>query len=171
MKGAFRRFITHLNNIRGSSGASLIEFALVAPVFLMLLIGSIEFARLFIIENALIAGVRQAGRYGITGANAVGQNRSNSVTQVLKDTIKTYSAGLVDPSKLQISSNVYQSLNQIQPLTMGNDPQTLNPGGSSEVIQYMVIYPTKTLIPFLSNNGVLNLTAEATYVNENYGGQ
>ena len=47
MRYSIRRFI------RERSGASAVEFALVAPVFLLLLFGMIEFARLFWATHAL----------------------------------------------------------------------------------------------------------------------
>ena len=57
---------------RSDAGASLIEFALLAPVVMLLLIGIVEFGRLLATNQAVAAASREATRYGI--ATGIGPN-------------------------------------------------------------------------------------------------
>ncbi len=47
-----------------SSGQSLVEFALVIPIFLLLLFGLFDVGRLVYVNNAVSEGAREAARYG-----------------------------------------------------------------------------------------------------------
>ena len=50
-----------------SDGNAMVEFALVAPMFLLLVIACMEFAVIFNVQMTLQSAVRTAGRYAITG--------------------------------------------------------------------------------------------------------
>lgn len=43
-------------------GASVVEFAVVAPILLLLVLGLIEFGRVMIVQQALVAGARESCR-------------------------------------------------------------------------------------------------------------
>jgi Flp pilus assembly protein TadG len=52
-------------------GTSAVEFALVAPVFLLFLMGIIEFGRVMMVQNVLITSAREGARAAIiSGATA-----------------------------------------------------------------------------------------------------
>ena len=52
-------------------GTSTVEFALVAPVFLLFLMGIIEFGRVMMVQNVLITAAREGARAAIiSGATA-----------------------------------------------------------------------------------------------------
>jgi Flp pilus assembly protein TadG len=89
-----------------TAGTSILEFAMVAPMVLLLLFAVFDFARLFYVEMNLQNAVREAGRFGITGnhlsdPNHPGQtlSRVNSIIQVAQQA----AIGL-DVSNIQISS-------------------------------------------------------------------
>ena len=69
--GTARRFA------RASDGATAVEFAIVAPVLLMLLLGIMEAGRALWTQNALNFAVEQAARCA-----AIDQNNCGSSTQV-----------------------------------------------------------------------------------------
>lgn len=69
--GAARQFA------RASNGATAVEFAIVAPVLLMLLLGIMEGGRALWTQNALSFAVEQAARCA-----AIDQNNCGSTTQV-----------------------------------------------------------------------------------------
>lgn len=50
---------------RNEAGSAMAEFAVVAAVFFMILIGIIEFARLFYTHNALTDAARRGARYAV----------------------------------------------------------------------------------------------------------
>src|SRR4051794_20502352 len=60
------------SSTRRSRGQALVEFALVIPIFILLLFGLLDVGRLVYINNALSEGAREAARYGSV------QNRSNT---------------------------------------------------------------------------------------------
>jgi len=51
--------------LRDSRGASAVEFALIAPGFLIMMIGIVEFGRAFWIKSTLQFAVEEAGRYNM----------------------------------------------------------------------------------------------------------
>jgi TadE-like protein len=53
--------------LRDTSGATLIEAAIITPLLLLLTFGIMEFAAMFYVYLALENGVAQASRYGVTG--------------------------------------------------------------------------------------------------------
>jgi Flp pilus assembly protein TadG len=55
----------------GTSGATALEFALVAPVSLTLLLGTMEVGRLFWTWNTIEQGVAVAGRYAMAHPTAI----------------------------------------------------------------------------------------------------
>ncbi len=53
-------------------GAELLEFALVLPIFLMLLLGMLEFATLFFVRHSMLHAAREAARsYSINEFNDI----------------------------------------------------------------------------------------------------
>ena len=54
-------------DIRGHAGSALIEFTLIALVFLGLIFAIFDFGRLFYIQFALHSAVREASRFTVTG--------------------------------------------------------------------------------------------------------
>jgi Flp pilus assembly protein TadG len=52
---------------RSQSGQSLVEFAVVAPLFFLLVFGITDFGRLFFTQETLQFALREAGRYAVTG--------------------------------------------------------------------------------------------------------
>lgn len=71
------------------SGETMIEFALSLSIFMLLLLGSIDFANLFYTKMTLQNAVRQAGRYAITGQCIVtggtcSLNRYSSIISTLR---------------------------------------------------------------------------------------
>ncbi|MGN6671322.1 MAG: TadE/TadG family type IV pilus assembly protein [Candidatus Nucleicultricaceae bacterium] len=99
--------------VRKNSGASMIEFALVAPVFLFFLIAILEMALLFVAQNAIEAAAREAARYSMTGSSYGFATRQAAITQKIKDVATLYSGGLIDPTKLVIQVKAYGDLSEV----------------------------------------------------------
>lgn len=60
--GDFKQFI---RGKRGSRGATAVEFALVAPVFLFFVLGIIDLGRLFFVKNLMQYATEQTARYAM----------------------------------------------------------------------------------------------------------
>ncbi len=70
------------------SGQSLVEFALVAPLFFLLIFGVIDFGRLFFTQATLQHALREAGRYAVTGNKLPGTNPDTSQPYTRVESIK-----------------------------------------------------------------------------------
>jgi hypothetical protein len=71
MSGLKRRISNR--NQKAHKGQGLVEFALIMPIFLMLVMGIVEFGRLMITYTGVASASREAARYGASvGTNAGG---------------------------------------------------------------------------------------------------
>jgi Flp pilus assembly protein TadG len=93
--------------LRSRSGQSLVEFALVAPLFFLLVFGITDFGRLFFTQETLQFALREAGRYAVTGQHmanpdaSVGGNLSRVAS--IKAIAQQKAIG-IDVSNISISS-------------------------------------------------------------------
>ena len=63
---------------RGEGGASLVEFALVMPLLVLLMFGIIDFGRYFFAASSINSATRESARYGsIVGPDDSNPNHSN----------------------------------------------------------------------------------------------
>ena len=67
--------------MRRARGATLVEFALVAPLLLLLIMAALELALLFWVNLSMQHAVREAARYAVTGQG--GAEREQLVAQRL----------------------------------------------------------------------------------------
>ncbi|HUJ72492.1 MAG TPA: TadE/TadG family type IV pilus assembly protein [Verrucomicrobiae bacterium] len=87
---------------RARRGQSMVEFAVVAPLFFLLVFGITDFGLMFFRLETLQYAVREAGRYAVTGQNMQGLSRVDSI----KTIIRQKSAGIpIDDSQISITSN------------------------------------------------------------------
>ena len=61
----FKKIRKFKNSKRRSTGSVCVEFAFVAPIFFLLVIGSIEFARVHMIQSAVENACFEGARRGI----------------------------------------------------------------------------------------------------------
>jgi Flp pilus assembly protein TadG len=143
---------------RGTSteGTSILELALIVPIFLLLLFATVDFAHLFWVELTLQNAIRQAGRYAITGnhppdPNHPGQHLSRvaSIIQVAQQT----ALGL-DVSSIQISS-----------LT-GGSGSAGEPGDTVTVSLTTNLHLITPIVAKFFRNGVYTFTVSLTMKNE-----
>ena len=140
----------------GTQGTSILELAFIAPMFLLLLFATVDFAHLFWVELTLQNAIRQAGRYAITGnhladPNHPGQNLSRiaSITQVAQQT-----ALGMDVSNIQISS-----------LTGGSG----SAGGPGDTVTIALTTNLHLITPIVAKfftNSVYTFTVSVTMKNE-----
>src|SRR5437660_3423743 len=87
-----------LDAVRSRRGQSIVEFALVAPMFLLLVFGILDFGRLFFTQETLQHALREAGRFAVTGQHS-GTNRVASIIQAAQQ-----AAPGLNISNIQITS-------------------------------------------------------------------
>lgn len=155
--GAHRLSAKQSRNIRRcSGGTTLVELALVLPMFVLLLLAVADFARLFYVEMTLQNAVREAGRYAITGNHKPdpkhqGQNLSRvaSITQIAQKA----ALGL-DVSNLQIISV---------------NGGTGSAGGPGDTVTISLTTKLKLLTPIVAQffkNGAYTFTVSVSFKNE-----
>ena len=132
-------------------GSSLLEFALIAVAFILLLLGVVEMGRMVLVYTTVANAARAGARYAIvhggdrTGTGADGPSGPGNVTQV-QTVVKNFaSAGLLTTSNLNISVTY---------------PNGANTAGSP--VSVTVTYPYDPLVtffnPLLSNT--LGITSQ-----------
>lgn len=137
-------------------GTTLLEFALVLPVFVLLMFAVADFARLFYVEMTLQNAVREAGRYAITGnhepdPNHHGQNLSR--VQSIQYVAQHEAMGL-DVSNLQIVS-----------VSGGNG----NAGGPGDTVTISLTTNLHLLTPVIARffrNSIYTFTVSVAFKNE-----
>ena len=94
---------------RCRSGATAVDFALSFPVAIVFVTGIIELGVMMFTSVIVEGGLREASRYGITGAGNTAAERE----QAVRDIIIRHSAGMIDPDTVQIDFLEYDSFDQI----------------------------------------------------------
>jgi Flp pilus assembly protein TadG len=134
----------------GQSGQGLVEFAISAVTFLILVFAVIDFSYLFLVKLALQNAARQAGRYAITGRAIPGQSRYNSILLTAEDT----SMGIASSSNITICS------------TSGGCG---NAGGPGDTVTVTITFPYRFITPLLSTafpNGYYTIGVSTSFKNE-----
>ena len=122
---------------RSEKGSTAIEFALVAVMFIIMLVSVVEIARLMLVFNAVANAARAGARYAIThgvnrtGSGVNGASGPGSTTQV-ETVVKNFAkTGLLTTANLTITVSY---------------PSGNNNAGSP--VRVTVTYPYDALIPY-----------------------
>ena len=144
------------------SGQALVEVAISLSIFLLLAMGTIDFAFMFNNKLTLQNAVRQAGRYAITGnciqgANGCSLSRYNSIIQTLENA----SDGLINANN--VSTDVI-----ITCIPQGGGCPN-RAGGPGDAVVLKVAYPYNFLTPLVGpffKNKPLTINVSATFTNQ-----
>jgi len=106
-RGQMSSHALHLLRWRGLRAQNLVEFALIFPVLMLLLIGMINFGRVFHVLIAISNSAREGVRYGSTyGMEDI--NPKDGVYEIKHDEIKSIveseSGGFLDQDKISVQS-------------------------------------------------------------------
>jgi Flp pilus assembly protein TadG len=167
-------------NRRRAEGHAAIEFALIAPVFFMLLMGIIETGMVFFADSTLQNGMEVAARMIRTGQVQTGGITQTTFRQIVCNAINSFLS--CDPSKLYIDVRAYTnfaSSNYPPPL---DDDQNLNPnlngyqvGTSCQVVLVRAFYTWELFTPVFAQyyanmaNNTRLISASIAFRNEPYG--
>jgi Flp pilus assembly protein TadG len=131
------------------AGQDLVEYALVLPIFLLLVLGVIEFGLLFFQYNVVANAAREGARAGIVMETDTCP--TSCLAKRVDDAAREITAGL-DPKSLTIT------------------PQWLYPAGSIPQVRVRVRYQTslmtQTLIEAIGGSGKITLESTATMQRE-----
>ena len=143
---------------RNDSGQTLVEIAISLSIFLLLVLGTIDFGYLFSTKLTLQNAVRQAGRYAITGQCITGSDGSCSQTRYnsIMQTVENVSLGVAKPSEIAITCTD----------NGGGCPN--NAGGPGDIVTITVTHPYNFMtgpIGALLHN-TITLTVSSAFTNE-----
>lgn len=137
-----------------TNGQTMVEFALIAPMFLLLICGVMDYGRLCFTQSSVEDAVQEAGRYASTGNSQSGLTRLQSIEAVLQQA----AAGTNVPvQNIQISS-----------FTNGAWVSG-SAGGPGDTVAITVTMGMKLLTPIIAQhfpNGVYTFTTSTTFQNE-----
>jgi Flp pilus assembly protein TadG len=155
-----------IRTIRGHRGVTIVEFALVLPLLLVLIFSIIDFGLYFFVEHTLQFATREGVRLALVGRTLDDPNgnplsREASIIKMIND----HAALAVNPSALEIS---------IYPVNPDyTDPTdwkiTQDAGGPGSYMRVKTRYYYKFITPLvgaLLPNGRILVQSQATYKNE-----
>jgi Flp pilus assembly protein TadG len=136
--------------VKRQKGATLVEFIIVLPVFLMFMTGILDFSIVLYDKAQLKNASRQGARYGI-----VHTTPSYATTTAVANYAKTYTTNLISfaPSAPTVSSNVTQS---------SATPQF----GDTLTVTLTYVYTRLTYLTSIGLSSTVTLTATTTMTYE-----
>jgi len=128
-----------LRRLREDAGSTMVEFTLVAFMFVIVLLGVVELGRMVLVFTTVTSAARAGTRYAIvhggdrTGSGIDGPSGPGSVTQV-QNVVKSFaSAGLLNTTNLTVNVSY---------------PSGSNLAGNK--VDVTVTYPFDPLIPYFT---------------------
>lgn len=83
-----------LSGVRHRRGAAVIEFAVVAPIFFLMVFGMIEFGRMVMVHQLLVGAVREGARLAVIDGTTAAE---------VQDTVRSYlTASSIDGEEVQV---------------------------------------------------------------------
>ena len=165
--------------LRQQQGATVIEFALVAPLLFFLVFAIIEFSLVMFVSSAVESPTIIGSRYGITGNlyaefagdynddNGDGVPDNVSREAFIRSEVEQRTLGLLNPSRLHISAQSFGSLGELRTAT---NTANFDAGAANETVLYNVTYDWPLLTPLASTmfgqDGVVQITSSVVVVNE-----
>jgi Flp pilus assembly protein TadG len=167
-------------NCRASDGSAAIEFALIAPVFFMLLMAIIETGLVFFAENTLANGMETAARMIRTGQVQSGGTSQTQFRQIVCDKIDSFMS--CDSAHLHIDVRAFSSFGSSgypDPIdddgNLNTNLDTFQPGTSCQIVLVRGFYTWQLFTPFFANyfanlgSDTRLLSASVAFRNEPYG--
>jgi Flp pilus assembly protein TadG len=156
----------NMRALRGGRGVALIEFALVLPLFFLLLAAIIDFGILFFDQHTLQFATREGARLGLVGRTLTDgagnpMSREASIIKTIQDNVSV----ALDPGTVTIS---FYPVNPDYSDPAGWQGQQ-NAGGPGEYMRVKTSYDFAVpLISSFVTDAHLQLVAQATYRNEQF---
>lgn len=172
-------------------GTTAIEFALIMPALVVIIMGSIELSLFFFVQTALEGATFSVSRLGKTGFVADGYTREETIKNKLDDWLGFF----LDTEQLKIEAETYDDFSSVgapEPFIDANkngtrddgenytdvngngqydlDQGVVSNGNAGDVVVYTVSYPWSLLTPFLAGSlgkdGVVEVQSRFVVKNE-----
>jgi Flp pilus assembly protein TadG len=158
---------------RRNRGNTIVEFALTLPIFILLVIGIVEFGYYFFVQHTLQYATREGMRLALVGRQLVVGGATLSPEASIIKTIQDNVAIAVKPAAVNIYiypvTSSYQDPSNWQSYstaTPGGNPTAGNPGDYMRVRSTYVHKFFTPLIGTFFTGGSIVIRAEGTYRNE-----
>lgn len=161
---------------RDDRGVSALEFAMLFPILLLLLLGTVEIAFIMMIDASLELAVRNASRYGMISPTSETASRDERIRTIVEDWLGRW---LSDPAQITIDVRTYSAFDNIgepEPFAddngngtwdAGEDYEDLNDdgrwnadmgtagaGGREEIVLYDISFSRPTITGILTLAGI-----------------
>jgi Flp pilus assembly protein TadG len=150
-------------NRRRTHGQSLAEFALVFPVLMLIIGGTIQFGIIFWGQNTLNQVVRDAGRFAVTETDCkVSPNKANVIAKITQLTSSMGVARLVGTPTVTMPTNGEAVGGTNDPVSFTSDPTKNCPAHSNADqvwLRITVDAQVPIFFPFVPGNGQISSTA------------
>ena len=157
-----RHLLKRLRGLTDTTGANLVEAALIVPLLLVLTFGIVDFASMFYVYLALENGVSVATRYAITG-QAMDDPGTPGSKMSRDDSIKTAMREATPTITLSDAAFTFTHMPPGSAVWSGGSG---GPGDVGRVtVQYTWSPLTPILVPFLTN-GQLKVSVDSAMKNE-----
>ena len=175
--------------LRDERGITTLEFAFLAPVLMLFIMGIIEFSLIMFTQAVMESATGNTARMGKTGFTTPGITRQ----QQLINNVVSRTAGFLDPNKISVNMRVYpnfDNVNDPEPYTDANgnghhdngetytdingngqwdeDMGAAGAGNAKDVVVYTVSYPWPIMTPVIKAiiGNTFNVTARTVVKNE-----
>lgn len=151
---------------RPERGATVVEFAIAAPIFFLLLLGTFEFGRYYYVQHTIQFGTREGTRLALVGRTLNDEDgnplsREDSIRRMIRDHVTP----AVNPDEVLI--NIYPVESDYS--DPGGWDQQSNPGNPGQYMRVRTRYTYRFITPFVGDffpGGVNVIQAQSTYRNE-----
>jgi Flp pilus assembly pilin Flp len=175
--------------LRNDRGMTAVEFAMLVPVLLLFVLGTLEFSLIMFTSAVMESATTNTARLGKTGYAPSGTSREDLIVESIGDR----TAGLLDPTKIVITTKVYASFTNVgdpEPYTDSNgngvynlgepysdsngngqwdaDMGSAGLGDAGDVVLYTISYPWRIMTPVMSTilGSTYNITVRTVVRNE-----
>jgi Flp pilus assembly protein TadG len=154
---------------------AMVEFALLAPLFFILLFGLVDFGRAIYFYNSIAHGAREAARYAVVMDNggatdvAIRQQARFDLFSVPVDASTSCSPDLCAIPSTPVANQAYVQVAPNYDARQALQAGTLNPGVSSHYpLTITVTFYFRPVTPIIAQlvGNTLNLTVQSTMVTE-----
>jgi Flp pilus assembly protein TadG len=143
-------------------GQTLVEFALVAPLFLLLVCAMADFGRMFYVQMTLQNAVRQAGRFAMTGNHLPDPNNPGKYLSRVQSVIQTAQQAALGLNVTNIQINGQGNCTGVGSTCSAGGPGT--PVTISLTTNLQLITPV--ISHYFGSNGVYQFTVSVTFQNQ-----
>lgn len=148
---------------RRERGQTLAEFAMIAPLFILLIFGVIDIARLYQSWVTIQHGAREGARYGVTGREDC-DLASPTREACIEEIVRHQTQGLTNTDSLVVTFRAWEYPDYSNPPTEGTA------GEQCDALEVKVDFDFTPATPLLGNIfGPVTMTARERLVNEPFG--